>query len=318
VKITNFTYSKRKEFCQVALSVGIVGLPNAGKSTLFNALLSRQQALVANYPFTTIEPNVGIVPVPDERLKKLSQLIKPQVTTPAIVEFIDIAGLIKGAHQGEGLGNQFLAKIREVAIIVHIVRVFTNPDVLHYYETIDPQRDIEIVNIELELGEIKKPAIYVANVSEDQLTGEGWTPKIKIGEQEMELIPICAKLEADLADFSAEERNTYLKESGIPESGLDKLIKKAYQTLGLITFYTIKGGKEVRAWSLPKGKNALEAASEVHTDMAKGFVKAEVVSFEDLVATGGWQQAAQEGKIKLEGKDYILNDGDIVEFKFSL
>jgi len=275
-------------------------------------------AAVANFPFTTIEPNVGVVPVPDERLEKLSGLIKPQVTTPATVEFIDIAGLIKGAHQGEGLGNQFLAKIREVAIIVHIVRVFTNPDVIHYYESIDPQRDIEIVNIELELGGIKKPAIYVANVSEDQLSDKNWQPKVKVEGKEIELIPVCAKLEADLADFSAEEKRQYLEELGVEEGGLDKLIKKAYEELGLITFYTIKGGKELKAWSLPKGKTALDAAGEVHTDMAKGFVKAEVASFADLIGSDGWRQVGEAGKLRLEGRDYIIQDGDVVEFKFNI
>jgi len=302
----------------MSLSIRIVGLPNAGKSTFFNALLSRQMAAVANFPFTTIEPNVGVVPVPDERLEKLSGLIKPQVTTPATVEFIDIAGLIKGAHQGEGLGNQFLAKIREVAIIVHIVRVFTNPDVIHYYESIDPQRDIEIVNIELELGGIKKPAIYVANVSEDQLSDKNWQPKVKVEGKEIELIPVCAKLEADLADFSAEEKRQYLEELGVEEGGLDKLIKKAYEELGLITFYTIKGGKELKAWSLPKGKTALDAAGEVHTDMAKGFVKAEVASFADLIGSDGWRQVGEAGKLRLEGRDYIIQDGDVVEFKFNI
>lgn len=302
----------------MSLSIGIVGLPNAGKSTLFNALLSRQMAQVASFPFTTIEPNVGIVPVPDERLERLSQLIKPQVTTPASVEFIDIAGLIKDAHKGEGLGNQFLGKIREVAAIVHLVRMFTNPDVSHYYETIDPRRDIEIVNIELLLGGIQKPTIYVLNVSEDQLGDKKWPLKIKVGEEEVEPVPLCAKLEADLADFSSEERKQYLKEMGIEESGLDKLIKKAYQLLDLITFYTIKGGKEVRAWSLPKGKTSLDAAGEVHTDMAKGFIKAEVVSYEDFVACGGWKGAAEAGKVRLEGKEYSVREGDIIEFRFSV
>lgn len=302
----------------MSLSIGIVGLPNAGKSTLFNALLSRQMAAVASFPFTTIEPNVGIVPVPDERLERLSSLVKPQITTPATVEFIDIAGLIKGAHQGEGLGNQFLAKIKEVAIIVHIVRVFTNSDVPHYYETIDPARDIEIVNLELELAGIKKPSIYVANVSEDQLNDEKWAPKVKVGGEEIELIPVCAKMEADLADFSEEEKKQYLQELGITESGLDKLIKKVYQKLGLITFYTIKGGKELRAWSLPKGKTALDAAGEVHTDMAKGFIKAEVVSFEDLINCEGWHKAAEAGKVRLEGKEYQVREGNVVEFKFNI
>jgi len=301
-----------------SLSVGIVGLPNAGKSTLFNALLSRQMAAVASFPFTTIEPNVGIVPVPDERLEKLSQLLKPKLTTPASVEFIDIAGLIKGAHQGEGLGNQFLAKIREVTLVVQVVRFFENPDVSHYYETLDPVRDIEIVDLELELGGIKKPTLYVLNVSENQLKDGNLPKEIKIGQKEIELIPVCAKLEAELSDFAADERALYLKEMGIAESGLDKLVKKAYHKLGLITFYTIKGGKEVRAWSLPKGETAFDAAAEVHTDMAKGFIKAEVISFTDLDNLGAWLQAAQAGKMHLEGKDYPLRDGDVVEFKFNV
>ncbi|MBU2577459.1 YchF family ATPase [Patescibacteria group bacterium] len=300
------------------ISLGIVGVPNAGKSTLFNALLSRQMAQVASFPFTTIEPNVGVIPVPDERLEKLSQLLSPKTTTPASVEFIDIAGLIKGAHEGEGLGNQFLGKIREVAAIIHIVRQFTNPDVSHYYETIYPLRDIEIVNLELELGGIKKPTIYVLNLSEDQLKEQSWPSKIKVGEEEIELLPICAKLEADLADFLAEERRQYLKEMGIGESGLDKLIKKAYQLLGLITFYTIKGGKEVRAWSLPQGETALSAADKVHTDMAKGFIKAEVVGFEDLIKYRDWREAAEAGKVRLEGKEYVMREGDVVEFKFNI
>lgn len=302
----------------MGLSVGIVGLPNAGKSTLFNALLSRQMAQVASFPFTTVEPNVGIVPVPDERLKKLSLMIKPQLTTPASVEFIDIAGLIKGAHQGEGLGNQFLAKIREVAIVVHVIRAFVNPDVTHYYETLDPVRDIEIVNIELELGGIKKPALYVLNVSEDQFGDKSWPPKVKVSGGQIEFLPICAKLESELSEFLEEERLQYLKQSGLESSGLDRLIKKAYQMLGLITFYTVKGAKEVRAWSLPKGKTALDAAGEIHTDMARGFIKAEVISFEELVVAGGWQPATQKGRLHIEGKEYLIKEGDVIEFKFNL
>lgn len=290
------------------LSVGIVGLPNSGKSTLFNALLGRQMARVASFPFTTVEPNVGVVPVPDERLGKLAVLVKPEIVTPATVEFIDIAGLIKDSHKGEGLGNQFLAKIREVSVIVHIVRFFNNPDVPCYYQTIDPARDMEIVNIELELGGIKKPTIYVLNISEDQLKGKNFSS---------ELIPICAKLEADLAELSQAERAEYLKQLGVEGSGLDLLIKKAYEMLGLITFYTIKGGKEVRAWSLEKGKTALDAAAAVHTDMAKGFVKAEVAHFNDLLSAGGWGQAKETGKVRLEGREYVIQDGDVAEFKFS-
>lgn len=301
-----------------SLSVGIVGLPNSGKSTLFNALLARQIAQVANYPFTTIEPNVGVVPVPDEKLGSLGNLgdLRNAKIVPAMVTFIDIAGLVKDAHKGEGLGNQFLAKIREVKVIIHIVRLFTNPDVPHYYETIDPVRDVEIVNLELELGEIKKPAIYVANVSEDQLAGKKWPPEmIPICASNQALL-ICAKLEAELSEFSPEERRTYLKELGIEESGLDKLIKKAYTVLGLITFYTIKGGKEVRAWSLAKGKTAPEAAEEVHTDIAKGFIKAEVIEADELIEIGSWKKAQEQGKIRIEGRDYQIKDGEVVEFRF--
>ena len=264
----------------MALEVGIVGLPNSGKSTLFNALLKRQVANVASYPFTTIEPNVGVVEVPDERLKKLAELIKPEKVVPAVVKFIDIAGLIKDSHKGEGLGNKFLAKIREVDAIIHIIRAFKDESVSHYYGSIDPKRDKEIVDLELELGEIKKPALYVLNQDE-------------VGPQEGFLV-VNAKT----------------------GGGVDELIKETYKLLGLITFYTVKGGKEVTAWSLKGGTAALEAAEKVHTDMAKGFIKAEVASFEDLVSADSWQKAKSQGKIRLEGRDYRVQDGDVVEFKF--
>lgn len=264
----------------MALEVGIVGLPNSGKSTLFNSLLKRQVANVASYPFTTIEPNIGVVEVPDERLKKLVEMIKPEKVVPAVVKFIDIAGLIKDSHKGEGLGNQFLAKIREVDAIIHILRAFKDESVSHYYGSIDPQRDKEIVDIELELGEIKKPTLYVLNQDE-------------VGPQERFLV-VNAKT----------------------GEGVEGLIKEAYKLLDLITFYTVKGGKEVTAWSLKEGTTALGAAEKVHTDMAKGFIKAEVIGFNDLVASGGWSQAKVKGKIRLEGRDYQVRDGDVVEFKF--
>lgn len=289
----------------MSLSVGIVGLPNAGKSTLFNALLSRQVAAVAAYPFTTIEPHEGVVALPDERLEKLSEIVKPEKTTPATVNFIDIAGLVKDAHKGEGLGNQFLAKIKEVDAVVQVVRAFEDPDVPHYYQTVDPQRDIEIVNLELELAEIKKPTIYVLNTDEKSITS---SPSITG-------IAICAKLEMELGELTPEERKEYLVQLGIKESGLEKLIREAYKILGLITFYTIKGGKEVRAWSLESGFTALEAADKVHTDFAKNFVKAEVIFFPDLVAAGSWKTAQEKGKVRLEGKDYQVQDGDVIEFK---
>jgi len=312
------------------LSVGIVGLPNAGKSTLFNALLSRQIAQVANYPFTTIEPHEGVVPLPDERLEKLGEIIKPEKLTPATVTFIDIAGLVKDAHKGEGLGNQFLAKIREVDAICHVVRVFENSDVSHFYETVDPRRDIEIVNLELELGGIKKPTIYVLNVDEEQLREKNtpdllglgnleiWTQNYAAAENCVRPIIICAKLEMELAELSLHEQKEYLKQLGIEESALERLIKEAYKALGLITFYTIKGGKEVRAWSLKAGQTAVEAAGKVHSDFAKNFIKAEVCSFEDLVRIGSWAKAREFGKIRLEGRNYQIADGEVVEFKVGI
>jgi small GTP-binding protein len=268
----------------MGLPVGIVGLPNSGKSTLFNTLLKKQVANVASYPFTTIEPNTGVVAVPDERLKKLAEIIKPEKVVPAVVKFIDIAGLVKNAHQGEGLGNQFLAKIREVDAIVHIIRGFEDESVAHYYGSIDPKRDKEIVDIELELGGIKKPTLYVLNRS-------------KIGNWKLETgnsISVNAKT----------------------GEGVDELIKGAYQLLGLITFYTIKGGKEVTAWALRRGETALRASEIVHTDFAKGFIKAEVVGLDDLMMAGNWQAAKNKGKVRLEGRDYQIQDGDVVEFKF--
>lgn len=305
----------------MSLSVGVVGLPNAGKSTLFNALLSRQIAKVAEYPFTTIEPNTGVVEVPDKRLDKLAELLKPEKVVPAAVKFIDIAGLVKGAHQGEGLGNKFLGHIREVDAIVHIVRGFTNPNVPHVHGKIDPQEDIKIVNLELEMAEIKKPTIYVLNVDEHKLTSElanQLTRELSsqlVNWSASQLVPICAKLEMDLVELSPEERRQYLTELGIKETGLDKVIQAAYKLLDLLTFFTIKGGKQVQAWSLKSGQTALEAAGVVHTDFAKNFIKAEVISFEELVNAGSWSKAQEQGKIRLEGRDYKVKDGDVIEFK---
>lgn len=273
------------------LSVGIVGLPNAGKSTLFNTLLKKQVAGVANYPFTTIEPNTGVVEVPDERLKKIVELIKPEKVVPAAVKFIDIAGLVKNAHQGEGLGNQFLAKIRETDAIIHVLRAFRDDSVSHYYGSIDPKRDKEIVEIELALGEVEKPTLNVVNNRgdhSDSFMASG-------GDREVGGISVNAKT----------------------GEGVGELIGVTYELLGLISFYTVKGGKEVTAWAIKKGSTALEAAGKVHTDMAKGFIKAEVVSFEALVNAGGWQPAKQKGKLRLEGRDYLVTDGDVIEFKFN-
>jgi len=284
------------------LEVGIVGLPNSGKSTLFNALLKRQQALVGNYPFTTIEPNVGIVGVPDDDLMELARIIhlaggysatsevKDTRVVLATVKFIDIAGLVKNAHQGEGLGNQFLAKIREVDAIVHIIRGFEASDAPHFYGNIDPKRDKEIVDLELELAGIKKPTLYVLNVSTDSYS-RGANTKTLQG---------CLVVNAKTGE------------------GVDKLIKAAYDLLGLITFYTIKGGKEVTAWAIKNGTTAFQAAGKVHSDMAKGFIKAEVILLGELLKVGGWTKAKSSGKIALVGKDYIIKDKDVVEFKFNV
>jgi small GTP-binding protein len=252
----------------MSLSVGIVGLPNAGKSTLFNALLKRQIADTAPYPFTTIKPHTGIVKVPDRNLERLVKLVKPQKAVPAVVTFIDIAGLVKNAHKGEGLGNEFLGQIRNVDAIVHVIREFDDPKIAHVMGSIDPARDREIINIELALGDIDKPTIE-------------WINK-------------------DLKDFE----------------NVDSLIKQAYELLKLITFYTIKGGKEVRAWSLKEGSAVLEAAQVVHTDFAQNFIKAEVIRVDKLLKAGSWLKAKAKGLIRLEGRGYIMQNSDVVEFVF--
>jgi small GTP-binding protein len=346
----------------LSLSIGIIGLPNAGKSTLFNALLGRQIAEVAERPFTTIEPNAGVVSVPDRRLDQLVALIKPERVVPATVKFIDIAGLVKGAHQGEGLGNKFLGEIRSCQAILHLVRAFENRAVSRVEGSLNPASDVAIVNLEMVmadfevvvkrtdevkkkartrsdlgkllkvleklkavLGEGKlaseadfseeekllvkdlnlltlKPVIYVLNTDEAGLKGEG--------------IRICARLELALLDLKKEEKEEYLKEVGVKELGLDRLIREAYFLLDLITFYTVKGGKEVHAWPLKRGETALEAARWVHTDMAGGFIKAEVIKAEVLLSLGGWQEAKEAGKVRLEGRDYKVTDGEVLEFKF--
>ena len=288
----------------MSFSVGIVGLPNAGKSTLFNALASKRLSATAAHPFTTIDPHEASVPVPDDYLVKLSQLIKPPNSVPATVTFIDIAGLIKGAHKGEGLGNQFLAKIREVDAIIHVVRAFKDDNVPHPHRAelgTDDQikDDIDIINLELELGGITgKKTIYVLNTGEMDLKSDHiFTLENEIKHQyQTEALVLSAKLEEELIDFNPED-------------------KKAYGILDLITFYTIKGGKEVRAWSLKKGSTARQAAGKVHTDFADNFIKAEIISVTDLLYLGGWNKAGQAGKIRLEGRDYLIQDKDVVEIK---
>ncbi|OGH02610.1 MAG: hypothetical protein A2798_03150 [Candidatus Levybacteria bacterium RIFCSPHIGHO2_01_FULL_37_17] len=315
------------------LSIGIVGLPNVGKSTLFNALLKKQQALVANYPFATIEPNIGVVPVHDERLEKLAQIVqiehKMSEIPPIIyatVKFVDIAGLVKGANEGAGLGNKFLSHIREVSVIAHVVRVFEDPNVIKE-GSVDALNDYKVVRTELELADLEKggeplaqkPELVVLNISEsqyntdsiDKILGE-YSKTLEVSKDK--IIVISAQIEAELAGLSEDEQKEYLKGLGLEKSGLERLIQKAYEELGLISFLTA-GVKEVRAWTIKKSSTALEAAGEIHTDFMKKFIKAEVVTYEDFIELNGWKGSREHGKTRLEGRDYIVKDGDIIEFK---
>ena len=304
-----------------SLSVGIVGLPNSGKSTLFNALLRKKIAQVAEYPYTTIEPNVGVVEVPDERLEKMASVLKIPKKVPAAIRFIDIAGLVKGAHAGEGLGNQFLAHIREVDAVLHVVRAFpsTSPStmssgpngsgqvILHVMGDINPIRDVEVVNLELELGEIRKPAIYILNVSEADFAKDFNLP--------FPYIKISAKLEAELSELPDVEQKEYLKSLGITHFSLDQVILASYKLLDLITFFTVAGGKQSQAWPIKTGTNVISAAEKVHTDFAKNFIKAEVIPWDELVTAGSWSAAREKGLIKIAGRDEIVLDGQVIEFK---
>lgn len=343
----------------MSLKVGIVGLPNVGKSTLFNALLKKQQAYVANFPFATIEPNIGIVPVLDYRLEVLANIVAggtyakmeggtwklenaprgpiPPIV-PATVEFVDIAGLVAGAHKGEGLGNKFLSHIREVDAICHVVRAFTDTDIIRE-GSVDPKSDFEIVKTELDLADLemaervkeknkgqissdlplfsKKPVLVVLNADEADLTrSEELAQKYAgdLGISKDQIVVISAKTEAELAGLSPEEQKAYLADLGVQESGLERLAKKAFATLGLINFLTA-GEKEVRAWTVRLGSTSLTASGTIHTDFIDKFIRAEVVPFEDFVAAGGWKAAREKGKTRLEGKDYIIKDGDVIEFK---
>ena len=364
------------------MKLGIIGLPNVGKSTLFNAI-TNAGAESANYPFCTIDPNVGVVAVPDKRLDVLAEMYSPEKYTPAVVEFVDIAGLVKGASKGEGLGNKFLSHIREVDAIAHVVRCFENDDIIHVEGSIDPVRDIETIKLELILADMEtlerridkvkkdlkgdktlgvklevfekimkcleqgktamslglnetelemakelqlltmKPVIYVGNVSEDDVSdnasGNSYFQKLKeYAENEGSgCIPICANIEAEVAELPADEKLEFLKEYGIEESGLDKLINACYTLLGLISFLTA-GPKEVRAWTIVKGTKAPQAAGKIHSDFERGFIRAEVVSYDDLISSGSMNAAKESGLVRSEGKDYTVKDGDIVLFRFNV
>ena len=297
-------------------------MPNSGKSTLFNALMMRQIAQVAEYPYTTIEPNVGVVEVPDAHLSLIADRLSIPKRVPAAIKFIDIAGLIKGAHRGEGLGNQFLGHIREVDAILHVVRAFTSTSsgqaITHVMGDINPVRDVEIVNLELEMAEIKKPTIYVLNVSENQLNS---TPMIQIIGKikdiyKSKVLMVCAKLESELFELSEEEQESYLFELGVEQSGLDQVILASYKLLDLISFFTIAGGKQAQAWPVRQGTTMIEAGSIVHTDFAKGFIAAEVIEWQKLIDCGSWHDAKENGFVHTAGRDEEVKDGEVIEFKF--
>ena len=364
------------------MKLGIVGLPNVGKSTLFNAI-TNAGAQSANYPFCTIEPNVGVVAVPDKRLDKLAEMYDPDKYTPASIEFVDIAGLVKGASKGEGLGNKFLSNIRECDAVVHVVRCFENDDIIHVEGSIDPARDIETINLELILSDVEmmerridktkkmlkgdkkyqkdiefyervlaaleeckparsvecdeeekallsevalltnKPVIYAANMSEDDFSNgiesnEGYKKVQEIAAEENSgVLPICAQIEEEIVEMDKEEKEMFLADMGLDESGLDRLIKECYSLLGLISYLTA-GKQEVRAWTIKNGTKAPQAAGKIHTDFERGFIRAEVIAYDDLIACGSMAAAKEKGLVRSEGKEYVMKDGDVVLFRFNV
>ena len=334
------------------MKLGIVGLPNVGKSTLFNSL-TKAGAESANYPFCTIDPNVGVVTVPDDRLKALGEMYHSKKVTPAVIEFVDIAGLVKGASKGEGLGNQFLSNIREVDAIVHVVRCFEDPNVIHVDGSVNPLRDIETIKLALlerikehlesgkmaksldvtdedELALLKeynlltyKPVIYAANVAEDDLADDGASNEMvaKVREfaagEHSEVFVICAQIEEEISELDDDEKAMFLDDLGLKESGLEKLIKASYHILGLMSFLTA-GEDETRAWTIKIGTKAPQAAGKIHSDFERGFIKAEVVNYKDLLEQGSLAAAREKGLVGMEGKDYVVQDGDVILFRFNV
>lgn len=362
------------------LRAGIVGLPNVGKSTLFNAVVANAKATAANFPFCTIEPNVGVVAVPDERLEVLAKISKCRKIVPTSMEFVDIAGLVKGASKGEGLGNQFLANIREVDAIVHVVRCFDDDDIIHVSGSVDPVRDIEVINLELALADLtqverrvdrlrkqaknnkeaaeellilerilpilddgkparllelsseeevlvkplglltSKPVIYAANVTDEDLAnGNEWVEQVKqfVASEDAKVVVVSAQVESELVELTAEEKAEFLESLGVTEGGLQSLIKATYELLGLRTYLTT-GETETRAWTIIAGMKAPQAAGVIHTDFERGFIRAETISYDDLVKTGSMTVAKEQGLVRSEGKDYIVKEGDVMLFRFNV